>query len=85
MEDVLGEHVDITTVDVHVLARKLLQTIREPTHDMCMSGGDIPISNRGQDHRGMKRRGVRIGDMAASDAWREMIDHALKPRTEAST
>ena len=42
---------------------------------MFMRGGGVAISNCGKD--GLGRKG-RIGDMAAREAWAEMVSVALK-------
>ena len=56
-------------------ARAVLEAIREPTHEMYMIGGNAQPYNRAQDGR---KRGRRIGDLPARDAWRRMVDKALQ-------
>lgn len=56
--------------------------MREPSETMFMRGGNVPVSNRGDDHKPI-RSGRRIGDMAAADAWRTMIDVALMEKPDA--
>lgn len=63
-------------LDYHKFARAVLKHLLEPTEGMFMAGGGVPISNRGGDHQTV-RRGKRIGDYAARDAWRAMIRSAL--------
>ena len=50
---------------------------KEPTDDMCMRGGNVPISNVGENAR--DRKGC-IGDKVAAEVWRVMASNRRQER-----
>ena len=63
------------------MMRAVLAVLREPDEAMFMRGGNVAVSNRGKDDLN-PRPGPRVGDMAARDVWKSMIDTILDDDTE---
>ncbi len=67
-QGITNEQVDIW----ETLARAAIEAMREPTEAMYMRAGNTNVSNRAPN-----ARYIRIGDVAAVEAWLTMVDVAL--------